>query len=65
MKANYQLGHGDIGIDSKYNYQLLFDQQYFPATLLVPHTLRINQKKKLIHSFVETHKFPLILKPDL
>lgn len=61
-KANYALDHGELALGSKYDTQMAFDQQRFPATIL----LRNNSSDSLVAAtaFAKAHGFPLILKPD-
>ncbi|ODS25077.1 hypothetical protein AB835_00805 [Candidatus Endobugula sertula] len=64
-KANYSLNHGEIGIASKYESQLAFDQAYFLPTLLVRDDVSIEEKFSVILEFVEEHGYPVILKSDV
>ncbi len=64
-KANYCMDHGEIGIGSKYESQMLFDQQYFLPTSLVKATLSDTQKHQFILNFVAAHSYPVILKSDV
>lgn len=64
-KANYCLDHGEIGIGSKYESQMSFDQQYFLPTSLVKSTLSDTEKRSFILKFVEAHNYPVILKSDV
>lgn len=64
-KANYALNHGDIGIGSKYESQLAFDQQFFMPTALIKNELLLEKKQKLIEDFADKYGYPLILKSDI
>lgn len=64
-KANYALDHGEIGIGSKYESQLAFDQAYFLPTVLIHDTLSLLEKEKEITRFVTEHDYPVILKSDV
>jgi hypothetical protein len=64
-KANYGLDHGEIGIGSKYESQMSFDQQYFLPTSLVKSTLSDTEKRRFVLKFVDTHGYPVILKSDV
>lgn len=64
-KANYNMDHGEIGIGSKYESQMLFDQQYFLPTTLVKSTLSEGEKRTFISTFIEKHEYPVILKSDV
>ena len=64
-KANYGLDHGEIGLGSKFDSQLAFDQQFFLPSILIQDSLTIEQKKQAIHGFVEEHAFPVILKSNV
>ena len=64
-KANYGLDHGEIGLGSKFDSQLSFNQDYFLPSILVPETLDVEEKKAMIGKFVEQHSFPVILKSNM
>lgn len=64
-KANYALDHGEIGIGSKYQSQLAFDQHYFLPTILILDSLSLLEKQKTIKCFVSEHGYPVILKSDV
>jgi hypothetical protein len=64
-KANYCMDHGEIGIGSKYESQMSFNQQYFLPTALVKATLSDIHKLQFILSFVAAHGYPVILKSDV
>lgn len=64
-KANYALDHGEIGLGSKLASQLAFDQRFFLPSELVPESLTVQAKKKLILRFIETHGYPVILKSNM
>ncbi len=64
-KANYHLDHGEIGIGSKYESQLAFNQKYFLPTTLVKDDLSADDKKAFILSFIAEHGYPAILKSDV
>lgn len=64
-KANYALNHGEIGIGSKYESQLAFDQSFFMPTVLIEDDLTVEQKQQQIFQFIEEHGYPVILKSDV
>lgn len=64
-KANYNLDHGEIGIGSKYESQMAFNQASFLPTSLVKDTLTLDEKKIFILNFIEEHGYPIILKSDV
>lgn len=64
-KANYALDHGEIGLSSKFDSQMAFDQSYFMPTELLEDSLSVEAKKKQIRAFVEVHNYPVILKSNL
>ena len=64
-KANYALDHGEIGLSSKFDSQMAFDQRYFMATELLKDSLSLDGKKAQIKQFVESHQYPVILKSNL
>jgi hypothetical protein len=64
-KANYGLDHGEIGLGSKFDSQLAFDQRFFLPSILIKDKLTVAQKKDLIHAFAEQHDYPLILKSNV
>ena len=64
-KANYALDHGEIGIGSKLQSQLSFDQTRFLPSTLISETLSDDEKLELILSFAEQHGYPLILKSNV
>ncbi|MFT6386805.1 MAG: hypothetical protein ACJAUP_000173 [Cellvibrionaceae bacterium] len=64
-KANYALDHGEIGLGSKYESQLAFDQSYFLPTILILDSLTPLEKEQEINCFVERHAYPVILKSDV
>ena len=64
-KANYALDHGEIGIGSKYQTQMAFPQDRFPATRLLPADQNRADQLKLIIDFAATQGWPVILKPDI
>lgn len=64
-KANYALDHGEIGIGSKYQSQLAFDQRYFMPTTLIEDELSTAEKEAAILKFIEEHGYPVILKSDI
>jgi hypothetical protein len=64
-KANYALDHGEIGLGSKFDSQLEFDQRFFLPTVLIEDSLSIDQKKDEIHAFVKQHGYPVILKSNV
>lgn len=65
VKANYNLDHGEIGIGSKYESQLAFNQDYFLPTILIKDELSIEDKINSIHVFIAEHGYPVILKSDV
>lgn len=64
-KANYALDHGEIGLGSKLDSQLSFDQSYFLPSTLVSEQLSLEEKIKFIYDFVEQYGYPVILKSNL
>ncbi len=64
-KANYALNHGEIGIGSKYESQMAFDQGFFMPTVLIDDGLSVEEKKQQIFDFIEEHGYPAILKSDV
>ncbi len=64
-KANYGLNHGEIGLGSKYESQLAFDQDYFLPTVLINASLSVSAKKDMISDFAKQHGYPVILKSDV
>lgn len=64
-KANYALNHGEIGIGSKFESQMAFDQTFFMPTELIDKDLSVEQRKTQINVFAEEHGFPVILKSDV
>lgn len=63
-KANYGLDHGELGLGSKYQTQLAFDEKYFPTTQMIDF-----DEHALIHdtisTFADQYGPDLILKPDI
>lgn len=64
-KANYALDHGEIGLGSKFDSQLAFDQRFFLPSVLIEGSLTVDQKKDQIHAFVKQHGYPVILKSNV
>jgi len=64
-KANYAMDHGEIGLGSKYDSQLAFDQKFFLPSTLINGSLSIEEKKQLIAGFVKEHGYPVILKSNV
>lgn len=64
-KANYALNHGEIGLGSKYETQLVFDQSYFPVTEYLESGLTPQQCKERITQFATHSGYPVLLKPDI
>lgn len=64
-KANYALDHGEIGIGSKLESQLAFNQDYFLPSILIDSELKVGEKKQKIYEFIEHHGYPVILKSDV
>ncbi len=64
-KANYALDHGEIGLSSKFDSQLAFDQAYFMPTTLIKDSLGLEDKKSQIAEFAEQHGYPVVLKSNL
>ncbi len=64
-KANYCMDHGEIGIGSKYESQMSFNQEYFLPTALVKDNLSVDAKREFILKFIEEHGYPVILKSDV
>lgn len=65
VKANYALFHGEIGLGSKYETQLAFDQRYFMPTELIPAAELPDQKFAQIQQFANKHGYPVMLKSDV
>ena len=65
VRANYNLYHGEMGLGSKYDTQIAFNQDYFLPTELVNDNLTIADKKTQILDFVAQHGYPVILKSDV
>jgi len=65
LKANYALDHGELGIGSKYQTQMAFDQKRFLATELIPDGLAAMDVEQQITKFAAKTGYPLILKPDI
>ncbi len=64
-KANYALDHGEIGIGSKLDTQMAFDQLLFLPTTLIPEGLSLEGKKQKLRAFVKSHQYPIILKSNV
>lgn len=64
-KANYGLYHGEIGLGSKFDSQLAFNQDYFLPSILLEDFLNIAEKESAIRSFAKEHGYPLILKSNV
>ena len=64
-KANYALDHGEIGLSSKFDSQMAFNQDYFMPTELIEDSLNVDEKKARIRKFIDTHNFPVVLKSNL
>ena len=64
-KANYGLNHGEIGIGSKYESQMVFSQQHFMPTILLAEELSVADKKQAIYDFIDEHGYPVLLKSDV
>lgn len=64
-KANYALDHGEIGLSSKFDSQMAFNQDYFMPTELIEDSLNVDEKKARIRKFIEAHNFPVVLKSNL
>ena len=64
-KANYALDHGEIGIGSKLETQLAFDQRLFLPSILLEASDNHDHKVAAISKFAAEHQFPVILKPDM
>jgi len=64
-KANYGLDHGEIGLGSKFDSQLAFDQRFFLPSILIEDTLNEDEKKERIHAFINEHAYPVILKSNV
>lgn len=63
-KANYALDHGELGLGSKHQTQLAFEQKYFPPTELIDFDLNPTITDT-ISTFSKHHGQDLILKPDM
>lgn len=61
-KANWALDHGEIGIGSKFDTQMAFDQTHFPATAWLSDEPEARRRAAL--AFAAEHGYPLVLKPD-
>lgn len=64
-KANYCLDHGEIGIGSKLDTQLTFDQTYFLPSMRLQASLSDTEKAQLLDTFIRQHQYPIILKSDV
>ena len=64
-KANFALDHGEIGIGSKLQTQLAFDQKHFLPTERLAAETTDEEKVRQIMAFAERHNYPLILKSDI
>ena len=58
VRANYNLYHGEIGLGSKYDTQMAFNQDYFLPTVLIKSDLTITNKKSQILSFYRQSWLP-------
>ena len=64
-KANYALDHGEIGLGSKYESQLAYNQDFFMPSELIQSEHSVEQKKAQIYAFIEQHDYPVLLKSDV
>ena len=64
-KANYALDHGEIGLGSKLDSQLSFDQDFFLPSALLSDNLSLEEKKLSVYEFIEKHGYPVVLKSNL
>jgi len=64
-KANYGLDHGEIGLGSKLESQMAFDQSFFLPSELVLDDQNVEQKKNFIYGFIERHGYPVVLKSNV
>jgi hypothetical protein len=64
-KANYALDHGEIGLGSKLESQLAFDQRFFLPSDLVEDGLSVEDKKNFIFKFIAEHGYPVVLKSNM
>lgn len=64
-KANYALDHGEIGLSSKFESQMAFDQTYFMPTELIKDALGLAEKQQQISNFADQHGYPVVLKSNL
>ncbi len=64
-KANYALDHGEIGIGSKFDTQMAFEQSLFLPTARIDAGLSDAEKQRVVTDFAAEHGFPLILKSDI
>ena len=64
-KANYALDHGEIGLGSKYESQLAYNQDFFMPSELIQSEHSVEQKKAQIYTFIEQHDYPVLLKSDV
>ena len=62
-KANYALDHGELALGSKFETQMAFAQDRFPATERLGDGREASQERAL--AFAQAHGFPLIMKPDI
>jgi hypothetical protein len=64
-KANYALDHGEIGLGSKLESQLAFDQQFFLPSELLLDKDSVERKKCFIFDFIEINGYPVVLKSNV
>jgi len=64
-KANYALYHGEIGIGSKFDSQMKFNQQLFLPPALLEASWGADEKVAFVTCFAKEYGYPLILKPDV
>lgn len=62
-KANYALDHGELALGSKYDTQMAFDQDRFPATTLLNDSSA--ETLTVAMEFAQAQGFPLVMKPDI
>jgi len=64
-KANYALNHGEIGLGSKYETHLAFDEKYFLPTDFLSDDLNPSDKAEAIKTFANQHGYPVLLKSNV
>ena len=64
-KANYALEHGELGLGSKFNTQMAFQQDYFLPTILLEPDSPVALRVQAAEDFAARCGYPLIAKPDI